>query len=254
MAKTCFVSIDVEHDPQEGGQREFKGVESLERILEVFKKFGVSATLFVTGEVLEKYPELVKKWQRDHEIACHSFTHRFWNTIGQKDREWEIDSFLRLYKEVFSGAPAGFRAPSHLIDEKGMALLEEKGFSYDSSVMPHYPFFKKYRGYRGRAPLLPYHPDYENIRKKGEAKILEIPPRGQMFGIPLAGVWMARLPFLFYWFLFQLYSPRFLTVNMHSWDIFGREAFLPHMEKILATLKKKNYRFSNGEQICKNFR
>ena len=125
-----------------------------------------------------------------------------------------------------------------------MRALEKKGFLYDSSVVPHYPPFKKYRGYKGRAPLLPYYP-------KG-LKILEIPVRGQVFGIPLAGVWIARLPIWFYKVLFLIYRPSFITLNMHSWDIFGREQFLENLEKILRLLKSKNYQFLNGEQIFKN--
>jgi len=258
--KTCFVSIDVEHDLGEGA-RKFQGVENLNKILSVFKKNSISATLFVTGEVLEGYSNLVKEWARDHEIACHTFSHHFWNTLNLEERRTQLDNFFNLYQRVFQTLPKGFRAPSHLIDNEGMKLLEERGLLYDSSVVPHYPFFKQYRGFKGRAPLLSYHPALENYRKKGNMKILEIPVRGQVFGIPIAGAWMARLPFWFYKTLFEVYCPSFLTVNMHSWDILDwparkskPEHFLENLEKILILLKNKNYQFLNGEQILKNRR
>ncbi len=251
-SKICFASIDVEHDLGEV-VRKFQGIENLNRILDIFKKHGIAATLFVTGQVLEKYPDLAKEWARNYEIGCHSFTHRFWNTLGLEERKKELTDYAELYQRVFQEKPRGFRAPSHVIDQEGIRLLEEEGFLYDSSIVPHYPPFKKYRGYKGRAPLLPYYPK--------DRKILEIPVRGQVLGIPLAGAWIGRLSALFYKILFSVYTPKFVTLNMHSWDILDwptkktrPEKFLRNLDKILRLLKNKNYQFLNGEQILKNRR
>ena len=51
-------SIDVEKDY---GKEGFEGVENLNKILDIFKSYGASATLFVSGQVLEKYPEKFRK-------------------------------------------------------------------------------------------------------------------------------------------------------------------------------------------------
>lgn len=227
--KICFISIDVE-----------RNIDNLERILEVFKRYGVLATLFVTGEILAKYSTAAKVWQKNYEIACHSFTHRFWSALNYEERRAELDDFINLYQRIFQSKPLGFRAPSHIIDEAGLKLLQEAGFLYDSSIVPHYPPFKKYRGYKGRSPLLPYYP--QNL------KILEIPVRGQIFGIPLAGAWMCQLPFWFFRLLFFIHCPSFITISIHSWDNFK------NLDKIFNLIKKKNYQFLNGEQIFKNSR
>ncbi len=227
--KICFASIDVEEN-----------IEDLGKILDILKKYDIPATLFVTGHILAKYPDLAKDWQEDHEVACHSFTHRFWNTLNKEERKKELEDFIFLYQGIFNEKPEGFRAPSHIIDEKGLELLEEKGFLYDSSVVPHYPPFKKYRGYRGKYPLMPYYPK--------DRKILEIPVRGQIFGIPLAAAWLAKLPFLFYKILFFVYCPEFIALSWHSWNK------LKNFEKIIKLLKNKNYQFLNGAKICQNYR
>lgn len=237
MDKLCFVSIDVE-----------RTVENLDKILDIFQKYNVSATLFVTGRILEKYPELVRAWSRDFEIACHTFTHRHWDTISQKERETELENFNRLYGQVFNRKPAGFRAPTHIIDEQDIMLLQEKGFLYDSSIVPYYPLLKQYEGYQGRASLLPYHPAQHNCRSKGQMRLLEIPASGLLLGIPLAAAWFARLPLLFYKVLFTLRAPSFVNLSMHPWDIF-KPGFLGKLEKILKLLKGKNYQFSNGREI-----
>ena len=235
--KTCFVSVDVEQDL---GGNSFRGVESLDKILNIFKKYNIPATLFVTGEVLQKYPEKFQELALSYEIASHGFTHQFWNTLSPEERAKELDNFISLYRSVFKKSPVGFRAPSHVIDEEATDLLAQKGFLYDSSVVPHYPPFKKYRGYKGKAPLLPF-------RFKG-TNLLEIPVRGQLWGIPLAGAWIRRLPVWFYRILFFFHQPEFITLNMHSWDILDKR-FIGKLEKIIGILKKEKYQFKNAEQF-----
>ena len=236
--KTCFASIDVEQDL---GGKGFQGVENLEKILDIFRRCEIPATLFVTGEVLERYQEKVRAWSKDYEIASHSFTHRFWNTLNDTERQKELSDFIDLYQQIFQRKPLGFRAPSHVIDERGIELLRRQGFLYDSSILPHYPPFKKYRGYQGKKP--------KNVYFIGGLQ--ESPVTGQILGIPVAGAWIAGLPVWFYQFLFLIHRPSFITLNMHSWDIL-KPGFAKKLEKIIQTLKKKNYLFLNGEQILKN--
>ena len=245
--KIVFASIDVEPD---FGKQGFEGVKNLDKILSIFKKLNISLTIFLTGEILEKFPEKFKKINRKIEIASHSFTHKFWNTISQRIRKQELEKFITLYERIFRKYPIGFRAPSHIIDEQGLKLLEDKGFLYDSSVLPHYPFCKKYRGYKGRAPLLPYYPSYDNLRRKGDMKILEVPVRGQLFGIPLAGAWIRKLPFFIYKLLFAFYHPRLIVLNLHSWDVLDNR-FLDKLEKTLRLLENKGYYFLTGEEISR---
>lgn len=238
--KICFTSIDIEHD-RGIGQRQFRGVEALVKILDIFKKHKVQATLFITGETLARYcasPDLSQTI--NYEIACHSYTHRFWDTLNKEEREKELADFIELYQGIFGQRPLGFRAPSHIIDEAGLKLLEEMGFLYDASVVPHYPPFKKYRGYKGRAPLVSYHPNGQ--------RILEIPNAGQILGIPLAAAWIAKLPVWLYKVMFIFYKPNFITLAMHSWDALNPK-YLKKLEQILQILEKEGYQFQNGKQI-----
>ena len=234
--KICFVSIDLESDRAKNKQ--FLGIENLDKILDIFEKYNVSATLFVTGNVLKKYSQKIKRWEEKYEIASHSFSHRFWDTLDEEKRKDEVEKFFYLYQKIFSRNPKGFRAPSHVIDKDGLKLLQEKGFLYDSSIVPHYPFFKKYRGYKKRAPLFPYWLDNS---------FLEIPVRGLFLGIPLAGAWLAKIPFFFYRILLY-FTPSFLTFSLHSWDSLTPN-LLRKIEQTLKILEHKNYKFLNGSQI-----
>lgn len=265
--KICFVSVDVEDDfskPSRNlNQRTWEGVKNLDKVLGIFERHNVSANLFITGQTMERFPELVMKWSKDYEIACHSFTHSFWNNLNFKQRQKELRDFAKLYKEILKKSVRGFRAPSHIIDEEGIKLLQDMGFLYDSSIVPHYLFFNKYRGYKKRAPLSPYYPSRANCRKKGNMKILEIPVSGFILGIPLWGSWLKHIPLINYKNLLKVHSPEFLTLSMHSWDvvyfkgkIFKNSAtkFQKILEKIILLLEKQNYSFLNGKQILENFK
>lgn len=242
--KVCFASIDVEHDVGTEDAKSFRGMESMERLLAVFQKFEIPLTLFVTGDVLKGYGEEVKEWGRDYEIASHSFAHIFFNKLSEQEKKEDSEKFVELYTRIFGRKPLGFRAPSHIIDEVTLGILDDAGFLYDSSVIPHYPPFKKYRGYKGKAPIRPY-----SYKLEHASSIVEIPVSGQMFGIPVAGAWMRKLPVWLYKSLFLFHKPSYITLSMHSWDILD-DRFMPKLITILEILKNSGYVFKSGEQIA----
>ena len=262
MDKTCFLSIDVEKKENQD-KNPFEGVEKLDNIFNIFKKYKADATLFVTGEVLERYPHLVKKWSKDFEIGCHNYYHIPLDKINLSEREKQIKDFINLYKSIFDKLPASFRAPRNIIDNEQIPLLEKYGFLYDASVFPRYPWrIHRYEGYRGRAPVFPYYPNRSDYRKRGNIKILEIPEAGLIFGIPLVGTWLRKLGVFFFKILFWFKKPQFISFSMHSWDgvkFKGRssknsgEKFLRQLDKMVEFLKKIGYEFKTGEKIYEEF-
>lgn len=251
--KVCFISVDIEHDFGTSEKKTFQGIEGVERLFRIFERSKIAATLFVTGDVLEKFLEKVRGWAERYEIASHSYSHRYFNELSYAKKGEDIRKFVDLYKKIFGKSPKGFRAPSHVIDEETFTILERHSFVYDSSIVPHYPYFKKYRGYQGEAPTTPYIPESNNIRRPdqagGEGRIIELPVSGQLLGVPLAGAWIRKLPVRLYKTLFLLHQPSYITLSMHSWDILD-ERFIPKLEKILKILKDNSYVFKSGEQIA----
>jgi len=252
-----MVSIDVEEDLRNDGKKTFKGVENLENILRIFRKHDIEATLFVTGEVLENYPDLVGRWSKKHEIASHGYYHIPLCRLSVSERKRQLEDFCRVYNDILGRKPKGFRAVQHIIDNTQLKLLEEFGFEYDSSVIPRYVPIKKYVGYVGKAPTEPYHPDYHRLQEKGNMKILEIPVTPLVFGIPLYGTWIRMFGPRFYKFLLIMKKPKFINLAMHPWDCIsynGRysrntEKFSGFLECILDNLNRINYKFVNGETI-----
>lgn len=251
--KVCFISVDVEHDHGSDHEKTFHGAERMGEILEILGREKISATLFVTGEVLERYPDLVKDWSGDHEIGCHSYSHTYFDLLPVSSIREELDRFVHTYKRIFEYAPRGLRAPSHVVDNAAIRTAGDAGFYYDSSVVPHYPYFKKYRGYLGKAPLAPYYPRAVNIRQ-GEVMgskggIVELPVTGQLFGIPLAGAWIRGLPVALYKILFAIHKPQYVSFSFHSWDMFHNGNLRTKLPEILGLLKKHGYQFKRGDEI-----
>jgi len=261
--RTCFLSIDVEKKEESGS---FEGVEKLDNILEIFRKYKANATLFVTGEILGKYPELVKKWSQDFEIACHGYYHNALDKLNLEDREQQIRDFVKLYQGLFKITPKGFRAPRNIIDNAQFPILEKYGFLYDSSVFPRYPWpVQCYEGYKGRAPIKPYYPSQRNYRKKGDMKIIEIPESPitliglPLLNVPLVATWLRKWGPRVYKLIFTFIKPRYVSFNMHSWDgvkFEGKssrnsgEKYLKQLDEMLKFLKKIGYEFKSGEQIA----
>lgn len=282
--KTCFLSIDVEpltvlSCGTSDEEAKFESIKKIGGILDIFKKHKAPATLFSTGEVLEHYPDSVKKWSEDFEIGCHNYYHVELDKVDLLGREKQIKDFIKIYADIFNQSPLGFRAPRNIIDNEHFEILERYGFLYDSSVLPRYPLgIRHYKGYRGRGQILPYCPDKSNYLKKvypvklGEAgsstatfngaKILEIPESPVALSVPLVGTWLRKLGVKFFKFLFIFKKPNFISLSMHSWDGIefsgagsknSGKIFLHQLDEMMGFLKNLGYEFKSGKQIYEEF-
>lgn len=213
--KICMISIDVEEDL---GGNSFYGVEHLDNILKIFDDMEISATLFVTGTVLENYPDLLTDWSKKHEISSHGYYHIPLHKLSLGERKKQLSKFCKVYHDIFGKNPVGFRAVQHSIDNYQLNLLNNFDFKYDSSVIPKYVPIKKYIGYKGKAPINIYHPSAKNYKKIGTMPILEIPVSPLAFGFPLTGTWIRILGKKIYKYLLCVNKPDFIGFSMHSWD------------------------------------
>ena len=127
----CF-TVDVEPDcpPYLSG---FRGIEiGMPKLLSMLGEEGVPATCFTTGEVAQKYPDVVSAIvERGHELACHGMTHRAFTNMSDDEARAEIEEsakILRRHAKVTS-----FRAPYLRFPERYVRLLAASGFEVDSS-------------------------------------------------------------------------------------------------------------------------
>ena len=128
------ITIDFEPDCPPYLSSTFRGIEEgAPELLALLADAGVTATYFTTGQVAELYPGAVRALvDAGHELGCHGVTHTAFDTLPEPAARWEIGSSaerLRTFAPVTS-----FRAPYLRFPDAYVPLLEDAGFTLDSSL------------------------------------------------------------------------------------------------------------------------
>lgn len=133
-----LLTVDVEGG---SGPNVYQSVDILERLLD---KMGISATLFVTPDVVENRPEIVAKWlDQSHSVGLHIHPKR----IGPGDSDWlaeydeeSIEEMVAIGCETFADhlgfEPVLFRAGRWEYSEQLLRALRSQGFERDASLRP----------------------------------------------------------------------------------------------------------------------
>lgn len=127
-----------------------------ERLLSVLGKYNVRCTLFVLGEVAEKFPDEIRAFHRaGHEIGSHSYRHLPLFKQEQAQFEKEMRGSIDFLEELTGEAVLGFRAPFFSLRQDtlwAIDSLHRLGFKYDSSINPIAAALHGYSG-GGRSPF-----------------------------------------------------------------------------------------------------
>lgn len=146
------------------------------KVLELFRKHGVTGTFYFVGLSAKEVPEsvlLVK--EAGHEIGAHSLYHE---TVGDAifpipgvhpllphEVKPRLELNTRWIEEICDVRPVSFRCPRLFGSTAACNALEDLGYCSDAS----YPLYH----YRDR--LEPYHPSRKNWTEQGAMKLVEIP-------------------------------------------------------------------------------
>ena len=132
------LTFDVEKDCPPFFTSTYGVEEGLPKILKLLDEFGIKSTFFVTGDVAEKYPELVSKISKKHEIGCHGYHHESFDEINC-EKEKAVKKSKELLESIIHREVLGFRAPRLQVCNKLYRVLKELGFKYDSSIASFIP-------------------------------------------------------------------------------------------------------------------
>lgn len=199
--------------------------ESITPILNLLDKYKISATFAVLGIVALHHPELVKQiYDRGHEIASHSWSHKTLHQLGKDNFRDEIRRSIEVLRSITGESPIGFRAPSFSINEStkwAFEILAESGFKYDASIFP----IKTMLYGMPKAPLQIYRPSNEDIIKNDpNGKIIEFPMTvlKMAINVPISGGFYLRaLPL---WFLKygieKVNETRPAIIYIHPWEMY----------------------------------
>ena len=144
MRRVC-ITVDFEPDCPPYLSSTFRGIEEgAPALLSLFRELGVPATYFTTGEVAARYPAAVRALVSEgHELGCHGVTHTAFDTLDERAARWEIQESVRLLRTF---APvSSFRAPYLRFPEPFVRLLEDAGFTLDSSLAKYKAAYRRPR-------------------------------------------------------------------------------------------------------------
>lgn len=127
----------------EGGEKFIRSISlgqygplfGVPKILDLLKKYNLTATFFVPAWTAENYPEVFKKIAAaGHELAHHGYHHeRFFDKSYVEQKEI-IERSQAIFKRLTGKTAQGFRTPSGDWARETPQLLQEMGFTYSSSM------------------------------------------------------------------------------------------------------------------------
>ncbi len=200
--------------------------ESIQPILKLFKKYNVTTTFFVLGEIAQKTPEVIDLINKDgHEIASHGYSHKPLWELSKEEFIEELEKTNFLLTKISKEKILGYRAPYFSISkERSWAIecLKKMDYKYDSSIFP-----VKIGSWYGdsNAPLNPYNPLESDILKNNPNESFKEFPL-TVFNInkirfPLAGgIYLRTTPFLIFKTLLKQVKKqeRSLFLFFHPWE------------------------------------
>ena len=191
---------------------------SVHRLLDLLDESNTRATVFVLGWVAKKRPWLIREVvRRGHEIGCHSLKHRMVNKLTPATFLEDTRVAKQIIEDATGVVVEGYRAPSFSITpgtEWAFKVLEQLGFSYDSSVHPVW-----HMSYANTsAPRFPYYADGTSV--------LEIPIatwRACGMNFPVGGgAYLRLLPYRYVRFGLSVVNEKEwqpVTLYVHPWEI-----------------------------------
>ena len=120
------------------------------RILDLLERKGIAATFFVPAHTAAAFPEALQSiLARGHEIGLHGYCHETPIGLSRAEEADLLDRAIdKLGKAVGGGfRPSGYRSPAWDLSSDSIALMEERGLVYDSSMMAD--DFRPYRARKG---------------------------------------------------------------------------------------------------------
>ena len=241
----CYSQIHGQ-SPPEGPLADVILRRGLPRLLALFDRFGIKATLFVVGEDLTLSPAgrelLVQAAAAGHELGNHSHTHPYnLARLPRADLEREIGDCHAALRSLHPQGrpPLGFRAPGYELSEELFDVLEAHGYRYDTSIWPCPPYYLAKLGVMGLmalrgersgsivgrpqaqlGPTQPYRPDPRRPWQRGQAGLVELPVAvTPVLRLPAIGTFLLLSERLRHVLLSGMQRQPFFNLELHGIDL-----------------------------------
>jgi peptidoglycan/xylan/chitin deacetylase (PgdA/CDA1 family) len=207
-----MVTVDVEPEWESDSTR---AVEThLPPLLERFAARGVRATLFCTGQVVARCPDLLRAVPAEHELASHSLTHAVLGRLDRPALRRELAGSRAAVESL--GRPCrGFRAPYFYMTPPILAEVAAAGYVWDASWAS-----------------FALHIGYANLLR--DKRPQRVDPPG-IVELPVPDATPARIPFGLSWYrlfwpasrLFERQTPHLLYLHCDEFLEEGPQSGIP---------------------------
>ena len=117
--KTMYLTFDVGYDNG-----------NLSKILDTLKEENIKATFFVTGDFVERFPELLKRISNEgHLIGNHTYNHKDITKLSYRELERELDILdNKVYEVTGKKIDRYFRPPEGKVDRQSLENVKKIGY------------------------------------------------------------------------------------------------------------------------------
>jgi peptidoglycan/xylan/chitin deacetylase (PgdA/CDA1 family) len=127
---------DGETSPGKLSQGEYGARVGAPRILRMLEELEVPASFFVPAVSALLHPEEIAAYvEQGHEVAVHGWIHERNMLLSHADELDLTGRAMDTLEKLAGHRPAGIRTPSWDFSDNTLAIIEELGFVYDSSLM-----------------------------------------------------------------------------------------------------------------------
>jgi len=117
--------------------RQLRVERNMDRMLELMADRGVRSTCFVLGWIADRCPALVSRIAAEgHEVASHGYGHELLDSLSPKEFRADVERSKHVLEDLTATEVLGYRAPAFSIKDWALPILEDLGFTYDSSSFP----------------------------------------------------------------------------------------------------------------------
>ena len=110
----------------------YGGAVGIWRLMDLFDRNGIKATIGANGLAVEKWPETIKALhQAGHEIASHGMTndHHMTDLSPEQQRE-EVCGCTRVLEACVGVRPVGWAGPANLHTPETLGILADEGYRW----------------------------------------------------------------------------------------------------------------------------
>ena len=100
------------------------------RLMDIYERYGVKATIGANGLAVEKWPETIRAFhQAGHEIASHGLTNDYQLTdLSPEQQVEEIRGCTKVIQDCIGERPVGWAGPGNLHTAETLGILADEGY------------------------------------------------------------------------------------------------------------------------------